>query len=290
MKEKIVFIVNPVSGGRKKDKFDSWVKELLDPAKYEAEVLFTNGPGHACELTTDALKRGVKKLIAVGGDGTVNEVGRMLLHSDAQLGIIPFGSGNGLARHMGIPINPRKAIQHLNTCSVKKNDAGTLNGMPFFCTSGVGFDAHIGKIFATLKGRGFAGYIKAVLREFANYKAQMYTFTDENGKEQSEAFLITFANASQYGNNAYIAPQADVHDGKLDICILKPFPLYAVGGIALRVFNKTANKSSYMKTFTSGKISVKRKASGPIHLDGEPYEAGEMLEAEILPGAINVLA
>jgi YegS/Rv2252/BmrU family lipid kinase len=290
MKEKIVFIVNPISGGKNKGKFTEWVNQYLNADKYDSQIFFTEKPGHACKLTVDALNNGVKKIIAVGGDGTVNEVARELVGSEACLGIIPFGSGNGLARHMGIPIDPKKAIQHLNTCGSKKNDAGKINNMPFFCTSGVGFDAHIGKIFATLKGRGFSGYIKAVLGEFATYKAQEYTFTSETGTVQDKAFLITFANASQYGNNAYIAPQADIHDGKLDICILKPFPFYAVGGLALRVFNKTANKSAYMKTFTSNKIEVKRAASGPIHLDGEPYEAGDTLTVEIIPGALNILA
>jgi len=161
--------------------------------------------------------------------------------------------------------------------------------MPFFCTSGMGFDAHIGKIFASLKGRGFGGYIKAVLREFASYQPQKYKLTANGTTINKDAFLITFANASQYGNNAYIAPQANVTDGKLDICILKPFPVYSMPSLALRVFNKTADKSFYMDTMKETDITIVRENEGPIHLDGEPYETGKEITVKILPACLKIL-
>jgi diacylglycerol kinase (ATP) len=290
VKEKIVFIVNPISGGRNKSGFEEMVKKNLNLDNFDPIINYTQRAGHASEFAKEALIQNIKKIVAVGGDGTVNEVAKMLMNSDAVLGIIPFGSGNGLARHMGIPVNPSKAINYLNNASVKINDAGMINDMPFFCTSGMGFDAHIGKIFATLKGRGFAGYIKAVLKEFASYKPQQYKLI-VNGKSVSKnAFLITFANASQYGNNAFIAPQANVADGNLDICILKPFPIYSMPALAMRVFNKTANKSSYMDALTGTDITIERESAGPIHLDGEPFETGKNIKVSIVPACLKIMA
>jgi diacylglycerol kinase (ATP) len=289
VKEKILFIVNPISGGRNKKGFEELVNKNLNLNNFDPIISYSEKPGHASDLAKEGLTQNIKKIIAVGGDGTVNEVAKILMHSDTALGIIPFGSGNGLARHMGISVDPGKAIAQLNSATIKINDAGVINGMPFFCTSGMGFDAHIGKIFATLKGRGFTGYIKAVLREFISYKPQQYKLVVNGVAVTKNAFLITFANASQYGNNAYIAPQANVTDGKLDICILKPFPVYSMPGLALRVFNKTADKSSFMETMKGTEISIERENAGPIHLDGEPFETGKEIKVEIMPACLKIL-
>jgi diacylglycerol kinase (ATP) len=289
VKEKVLFIVNPISGGRNKKGFEEMVNKNLNLNNFDPIISYSEKPGHASDIAKEGLTKNIKKIIAVGGDGTVNEVAKILMHSDTALGIIPFGSGNGLARHMGIAVDPGKAIAQLNSATIKINDAGVINGMPFFCTSGMGFDAHIGKIFATLKGRGFTGYIKAVLREFISYKPQHYKLVVNGITVTKNAFLITFANASQYGNNAYIAPQANVADGKLDICILKPFPVYSMPGLALRVFNKTADKSSFMETMKGTEISIERENAGPIHLDGEPFETGKEIKVEIIPACLKIL-
>jgi diacylglycerol kinase (ATP) len=289
VKERIQFIVNPISGGRSKKGFEEMVRKSLDLNSYDPVITYSERPGHASDLTTQALNNKIRKIVAVGGDGTVNEVAKMMINSEAALGIIPFGSGNGLARHMGISTNPAKAVEQLNAATIKINDAGVINGMPFFCTSGMGFDAHIGKIFATLKGRGFTGYIKAVLREFASYKPQQYKLIVNGVAVDKNAFLITFANANQYGNNAYIAPQANVADGKLDVCILKPFPVYSMPGLAMRVFNKTANKSSFMDTMEGTEITIQRESAGPIHLDGEPFETGKDITVGIMPACLKIL-
>ncbi len=290
MKEEIVFVINPISGGKSKNKLKQWIQEEIDLERYDPHCVFTERPGHACELTAEAMQRGVRKIVAVGGDGTVNEVARMMVGTTAILGIIPFGSGNGLARHMGIPVDPKEAIQRLNACEIRINDAGKVNGKYFFCTSGVGFDAHIGKIFASLKGRGFMGYIKAVVKEFSTYQSQMYQLVQGDAPHQHQAFLITFANANQYGNDAQIAPLANIQDGKLDVCIVRPFPIYAAPGLALRIFSKSAHRSGYMTTFQTSKIELKRSSGGPIHLDGEPYEAENTLVVEVVPNAIQIMA
>lgn len=289
-KEDILFIVNPVSGGRNKKGFDKMVLNQLNLSLYNPIIRYSEKPEHASEIAKEGLTKSIQKIIAVGGDGTVNEVAKAIVHTNAALGIIPFGSGNGLARHMNISMNPEKAIQKLNNPIYKLNDAGKINDSYFFCTCGMGFDAHIGKIFATIKGRGFSGYVKAVLKEFAQYEAQDYTLTINNEKINKKAFLITFANASQYGNNAYIAPQANVMDGKIDVCILKPFPLYAMPKISFQVFAKTVNQSTYMDTYSSSEeILIERAKEGPIHIDGEPYEMGKFIKINIFPQSLKIL-
>ncbi len=290
-KENILFIVNPISGGRSKTGFEKMVHENLNLSLYNPTIQYSSKPGHASELAKEGLSNSIQKIIAVGGDGTVNEVAKMIVHSPTALGIIPFGSGNGLARHMGIPMNPIKAIQKLNNPIIKTNDAGQINDAYFFCTCGMGFDAHIGKIFATLKGRGFSGYAKAVLKEFSQYKAQDYTLTINGKIVNKNAFLITFANASQYGNNAYIAPQANVADGKIDICILKPFPVYAMPKITFQVFSKSIQNSTYMDTYSSNSdILIERTQEGPIHIDGEPYEMGKSITIKVHPNSLKIIA
>lgn len=289
MRERVIFIVNPISGGRNKTHFSDLLNSTLDFSKYEARVVYTEYPGHATQLTEEALREGYKKVVAVGGDGTINEIAKVLMGKDAELGIIPYGSGNGLARHLGIPINPKKAIELLNVASTVTTDAGLVNGMPFFCTSGIGFDAHIGKVFSTLKGRGFLGYVKAVLKELISYKPEKYRVIINGIKKDLKAFLITFANASQYGNNAYIAPRANVQDGMLDVCILNPFPIFSVPELVARIFNKTVDRSQYVITIKGNYIKVVRNHSGPIHLDGEPFDTGRELNVQVVPSCLRVM-
>lgn len=289
IKKKILFIVNPISGGVRKAGVVQKIQRLMDHNKFDVTVRFTESAGHATEIAAEAVKEGFPYVVAAGGDGTINEIGRALIHSDTALGVIPLGSGNGLARHLKLPLNTEKAIQLLNNAKVKAIDAGMMNEKAFFCTAGIGFDAHIGKIFAGIKGRGFRGYISAVIREFAKYKPWNYKIHLKDRVFEHKAFLITFANASQYGNNAYIAPKAQTDDGKLQVCIFKPFPLYAMPGLAIRIFTKRIDRSSYMDTHDATELKVEREREGPVHMDGEPYEMGKDINVCILPGALHVL-
>jgi len=288
-KEKIVFIVNPISGGKKKEKFFSLLESILSRDLYEVELQKTEYAGHASILAKEAVKNGIKKIIAVGGDGTINEIGKELIDTESSLGIIPFGSGNGLARHLGIPMNTSKALELLNNPGYRKIDVGFLNSQAFFCTAGLGFDAHIGKIFAGIKGRGFSGYIKSVLKEYFSYVSEEYEVEINGEKHSYKSFLITAANAGQYGNDVYIAPSALIDDGLLDLCIVKPFSTYKLPSMTLRVFNRTIDKSRYSTTFLAKKIIVKKTKTGTYHIDGEPHESKEDFIFEIKESALNVL-
>lgn len=290
MKEKILFLINPVSGNKSKDAIPKLIKQNFDKSSYDLKIIFTQFAGEATQIAKDYILKGYKKIVAVGGDGTVNEVASGVSDTDAVLGIVPLGSGNGLARHLNIPLRPQKALDLIKESKATKIDYGTINDQKFFCTTGVGFDAHIGHVFSKLDGRGFSNYIKATVSEFRNYKPQRYEITMNGTTIMRDAFLITFANASQYGNNAHIAPKADIKDGKLEVAILRQFPLITAPGIGARLFMKNIDKSAYVETYQCEKIVIKRKVSDVIHYDGEPGEMGEILNVKVIPEGLNVIA
>ena len=228
-------------------------------------------------------------VVAVGGDGTVNEVARAIVHSDTVLGIIPCGSGNGLARHLLLPLNVRKAIDVINRCEVRQLDYGIINDYPFFCTCGMGFDAFVSMKFAEAGKRGPITYVENVLREGLKYKPETYTIEDESGTLQYKAFLISCANASQYGNNAYIAPQASMSDGLMDVIIMEPFDVFEAPQISIEMFSKTLDKNSKIKTFRTRHLHIHRDKPGVIHYDGDPVMTGADIDIELKPKGINII-
>ena len=216
--------------------------------------------------------------MAVGGDGTVNEVARSLVHSKTALGIIPCGSGNGLARHLCLPIDMRKSLEIINHCHIEAFDYGIINGLPFFCTCGMGFDAFISLKFAQAGKRGPITYVENVLKEGLKYKPETYEVSDENGSHHYKAFLIACANASQYGNNAYIAPGATMKDGEMDVIIMEPFNALEAPQIAADLFLKTITHNSKIKTFRTKQLHIHRNEPGAIHYDGDPI----MTDADVV--------
>ncbi len=270
--KKIGFIINPISGTKTKKNIPELIKEKIDPSLFEPVIKFTTCAGNATELALQMVKDGFQLVVAVGGDGTINEVARSLVHTETALGIIPCGSGNGLARHLEIPLKISDAIELINNYKVVEIDYGTANDILFFCTCGVGFDAQIGHQFALSKKRGFFSYFKSVVAEFIKYKAKKYKFKTKENKFKKRAFLVTFANASQYGNNAYIAPNADIQDGLLDVCILKPFPSYKVFEIGMKLMRKKIHNCQSVEFLRTDKLKIKRKKSGVFHYDGEPCQ------------------
>ncbi|MCO4291259.1 diacylglycerol kinase family lipid kinase [Solitalea sp. MAHUQ-68] len=291
MKKNILFVINPISGGKSKKRIEQLIIDHLDHNLYDYEMAYSNAVDHARKLSKSAVHLGFDVVVAVGGDGTVNEVARGIisLKSNAALGIIPFGSGNGLALHLGIPTNPRKAIEALNHSVEKVIDSAMLNGIPFFNTAGLGFDAHISALFANNKKRGFSGYVKAVLREFRNYKSQEYELTIDGKKYIREAFMISFANSTQFGNNAKIAPLADISDGLLDVSVVKPFVAYQFPAMMYRLMSGTAHRSSFLEIIKAKEIIVKRKENGAVHLDGEPRDLNGQIDIKIVPASMKVL-
>ncbi len=289
-KEKIIFIINSTAGKKFNNNVTSLITKHLDQKKYIPFFVYTNYPGHATEIAQHYYAKGVKKFIAVGGDGTVNETGKALIGTKGIMGILPLGSGNGLARHLKIPLNLKKAIHLINNHKVIKIDYGKINDIPFFCTCGVGFDASIGKKFSKAGKRGFKTYIKTTISSFYNYKPKKYRLEYDNKKIKTKAFMVTFANITQYGNNAYIAPQAKACDGMLDISILRPFPRHRVFGLGTKLFTKKIHTSKYMETTKTKAVQLKRKRKGPVNIDGEPYKLGKKLKIKAIKHGLNVMA
>jgi len=288
-KEKIAFIINPISGSNRKHKIPEIVRETIDQSKFDVDFFFTKCAGHATELASGLLDKEYSKIIAVGGDGTINEVAKALVDSEVVLGIIPCGSGNGLARFLKIPLKIKEAVDLLNHGKIMSIDYGIINDNPFFCTCGVGFDAHIGFKFAQSANRGFTTYIKETIAAFFHYKPKKYTIKVDDAKIKTRAFLVTAANAGQYGNDAYIAPHADICDGLLDVCILNPFPKRKAFGIGYRLFNRSMDRSEYVKVIKGQSITIKRKKKGEVHLDGEPAIMGKKLKISIIKHGLKVL-
>lgn len=290
VKKSILFLVNPKSGMQNKRALPKLIENTIDKDKFELSILETKYAAHACELTADAVAAGVDAVVAVGGDGTVNEVARSLVGSNTALGILPCGSGNGLARHIGIPLDAKKSIEFINKSVGVNVDYGKINGRPFFCTCGIGFDALVSNSFANGRLRGPLGYMHNMLVDWLKYEPEVYEVETETHSEHYKAFLIACGNASQYGNNAYIAPRASMCDGLLSVTVLEPFSSLDVPVVLSHIFGHKINSNSHVKTLESRWVRIKRKNPGVVHFDGEPLEMEAELLIEIVPAGLKVLA
>ncbi len=289
-RQTILFLVNPNSGVSKKKRVPQMVEKYIDHDRYDVDVCYTQYAGHAYELAKSAVARGVDVVVAVGGDGTVNEVGRALVHTPAALGVIPCGSGNGFARHLGIPIGVKPAIEFINRAESTSVDYGKINGHPFFCSCGMGFDALVSDDFAKSGHRGVLGYIKQSLLDWVRYTPETYLVETDEIKEEFKAFVIACGNASQYGNNAYITPFASMKDGLITVSILSPFNVLEVPLMATHLFTHTFDESRRMTALSAPWVRIVRKKPGPVHFDGEPFLMEEELYVEMVPKGLNVLA
>ena len=286
---RIAFIVNPISGTHEKGSISELIGQILDKKRFETNIIFTEYAGHASELAKECVKEGYDICVAVGGDGTVNEVARSLIHTQTALGIIPCGSGNGLARHLCLPMDIKKSIEIINQAKVEAFDYGIINDLPFFCTCGMGFDAFISLKFAEAGKRGPITYVENVLKEGLKYKPETYVVDDETGTHHYKAFLIACANAAQYGNNAYIAPGASMKDGMMDVIIMEPFDVIEAPKIAADLFAKTLSSNSRIKTFQAHHIHIHRSSPGAIHDDGDPIMTGADIDVEMRPLGLKVV-
>lgn len=288
-KKQILFIVNPISGTQNKEFILGLIENTINRDLFDFKICKTQYAGHAFDIATEAVKQHIDFVVAIGGDGTINEIGRALIHTDTALGIIPCGSGNGLARHLHISMEASKAINIINEAHVRNIDYGIIAGHPFFCTCGVGFDAFVSLKFADSGKRGLLSYLENTLQESLTYKPETYEIENSSGSVRYKAFLIACANASQYGNNAYIAPQASLTDGMMDITVLEPFTVLDVPSLSFQLFNRTLDKNSRIKTMRDKKIIIHRASEGVFHFDGDPTIGGKDLEVEIVPLGLKVI-
>lgn len=284
--QSIVFLINPISGTGRKDIVEAAIDAHLDREHFVPTIRYTERAGHAVELARDEADRGTDIVVAVGGDGTVNEVARSLVGTNTALAIIPCGSGNGLARHLRLPMDPVKAVELINENHRQHIDYGTINGEAFFCTCGVGFDAFISQKFAEAGKRGVTTYVEKMFNDGLHYKPEYYKVEIDGTDMEFEAFLIACANASQYGNNAYIAPDASTRDGLLDITVLSPFPTYQAPHVLMQMLNRKLTNNSHAQIFRGKHVRIVRQSEGPAHIDGDPKTMGAELDVQIHPGGL----
>ena len=288
MKRKALFIINPISGGKKKDGVPELIDQNLDKNVFDANIVYSDGVSHARIIAGEAANK-FDVVVAVGGDGTVNEISSAIVGSSTALGVVPFGSGNGLARFLGIPMNTAESIKALNAFKTETIDSGQMNGLPFFNMAGMGFDAHIAEVFSHGKKRGFLTYIKSTMQEIMNYKSQEYRIEIDGNIYEREAFIISIANSSQWGNDVHISPKASVQDGLLDVCVIQKFPVWRLPEIGARLMLKTIEASKFIEIIRGKDIKITRQSAGPIHLDGEPQVMDTNIHINIIPGSLKVI-
>lgn len=289
MKKKIAFIVNPISGGINKDSFPGLVSRYINADVFEHDIFYTRSTEHNQELARQCVQDRYHAVVAVGGDGTINNTARYLAGTETLFGIIPLGSGNGLARHLQIASNIEKALGIINKCNYSYMDTGMANDAFFINVAGAGFDAHVSWMFATAPKRGFWQYTKITLNEFARYKPRKYSLVVDGKALEQQAFLVCVANGSQYGNNAFIAPMANVNDGLFEITCIKPFKLYQVIALGIRMFNKTLHKSPLVEVTSGRHIIIKRTENEVVNIDGEPVSLEKDLDIRLQPANLKII-
>ncbi len=287
-KEQALFIINPKSGTGKQGNFLEVLSHTFDKKKFNFDTVYTEYGGHATLLSKNACNK-YSLVVAVGGDGTVNEVARGLIGNNSIMGIVPVGSGNGLARHLGLPIRVKEAIEIINEGNTQIIDTATINGEHFVNVAGIGFDAHIAHLYAETKKRGPIPYVKMATQEFQKYQSQKYEVIIEGQTHNIKAFLISFANSSQFGNNAYISPHAIINDGLIDVCLMNDFPKVEAGQLAIKLFNKRLDKSRYMKIIRGTHIIVKGTGNIKGHIDGEPITLTNEIVVKVNQSALKVI-
>jgi len=283
-----LLIVNPVSGTSRKEGLEEKVIKRLGDSGVEVTACRTACAGDATRLAQKGIAEGVDMVIAAGGDGTVNETANALCDTGVSFGIIPCGSGNGLARHLGIPVDVRASLDIIAEGRTESCDHGIVNGHNFFCTFGMGFDAAVSHKFAESKHRGKLTYISNTFREYISYKPDEYVITANGRVITDRAFVVAVCNASQYGNNAYIAPQASITDGLLDITIIHYGNLLTTALVGLDLMSGSIDHNMLIHTFRAQSLTIERKNPGPVHVDGEPMEMGASLSIDCRPSSLNI--
>lgn len=288
-RKRIVAIINPISGTQSKQEIPNLIDTVLDKGRFDMDVVFTEYAGHATLIARKAVEERVDYVLSIGGDGTCNEIAKTLIHTDTALAIVPIGSGNGLARHLHIPLDVTRALGLVNSEHVIAIDYGKVNEQLFFCTCGVGFDAMVSLRFAQDKRRGGLTYVKNVITEYLKYKEETYELLSQDGAIREKAFLVACANASQYGNNAYIAPHANMQDGKMDITIIKPFTPLDIAPLALQLFTRTIDLNSKIMTIEKSAVTIVREKPGVMHIDGEPVMMDARLDVSCIHCGLKVV-
>lgn len=290
MLRSILFIINPIAGVRPKDEIPATIRDVFGQTDdYDVEIRFTEYAGHASVLAHEAVARGLDTVVAIGGDGTINETARCLVGTSVKFGIVPMGSGNGLARHLQLPLNLGNALECIREGHSEAVDYGTVNDQIFFCTAGIGIDAQVSAKFAEYGKRGAITYLRSFVELLKDYKPSTYVIYTDDGRVKERAFLVAIGNASQWGNNAFITPQASMQDGLLDITLVKPFPLIEMPRMTMQLFTRQLDSNPHVLSFRSSHIRIIMPHSDVVHLDGEPLQMDGVLDIQTHAGQLNVI-
>lgn len=287
-KKRITLIINPKSGTISKKGIESWLPAKIERLGYLVDVRHTTGPGDATRIAADCARRGDYGVLACGGDGTVNEVAAGLIGTDTAMGILPAGSGNGLARHIGIPVDISLSLKVLAQDNIQECDYGTVNGRPFFCTFGLGFDAAVSHRFSEKARRGLNSYVASALDEFVKYRSANYEITVGDEIITDRAFLVAVCNASQYGNNAFIAPAASINDGYLDVTIVHDGNILEKAWMGVEMLTGSIGNHGKIRVFRTSSLKIKCREQTAAHLDGEPTEFMGEAEIKCIPGKLKI--
>ncbi|QOI97554.1 MAG: diacylglycerol kinase family lipid kinase [Flammeovirgaceae bacterium] len=286
---KLLFIINKFSGSGLRPKLEGKILTACEQHQAECTIQFTTCRGHATDLAKEAIGK-YDAVIAVGGDGTVNEIAQGLLHSKTPLGILPKGSGNGLARHLGIPMNLEEALQALFNSKTILMDTFNLNNRLSVNVSGIGFDGHVANLFGENKKRGFWGYARFVISEYIRFAAfEASRIQNDTEEELKQNLIIAIANSSQYGNNARVSPGASVTDKLLHLVSIKKIPLYKSVPFAYRLFTRTLQNNTTYRSEPVRNLVLQTSKPVPFHVDGEPCGADLKFEIKINPASLPVL-
>lgn len=282
----VLFIVNPIAGRRRKGPLERLIPRYLDPERFAWSLVCTEYPGHAHELArqTDA-----DTVIAVGGDGTVNEIASALAGTDKTLGILPCGSGDGLARHLRISRRFGQALQTVNGYRVRTIDHALMNGRPFFCTCGVGLDAVVSEEFARAGTRGLPTYIAKTIGSWHRFVPETYELEIDGTPIRTCAVLVTAGNANQWGNGSFITPLASLTDGLLDVTVLRPFSNLEIPDIAARIFTRRIDRSAHVDCYRCKRLVIRREHDGAAHMDGDPCRPGRDIDIRIADDKLRII-
>jgi lipid kinase, YegS/Rv2252/BmrU family len=277
-KRKICFIVNPFSGIGRKKQLEPKLQKFLDHKQFDYSIKYTEAPGHATQIAEEAIQQGFDIIAAVGGDGSINEVAQALVGTDKVLAILPAGSGNGFAMHLGLGRNIERAIKILNSGEIITIDSCTLNDRPYFNLAGVGFDAHIAYKIKGSKLRGLWGYLKLTLQEAFGFKFPHYRIEIDDQIVERDCIVVEVANAPMFGYHFLIAPLAKFDDGLLEVVIIKKAPKWRYLFSLWRFFNGTVHKSSLVETYTAKQVKIESNENTAVHVDGEGFlSKGDLL-------------
>lgn len=285
---KVLFIVNKFAGTGFQPQVEGKIIDACGQHDIECTIDYTQSRGHATELARGAAARGFQRVVAVGGDGTINEVAQGVVHTSMPMGIIPRGSGNGLARHLGIPIDMGGALQTIFNSRVLAMDTFTLNGHLSLNVSGIGFDGHIANLFGGKTKRGLSGYVKLTVSEFMQFREFDAEITLPGKTITRKAFIIAVANSSQYGNNARVAPAASVCDQLLHINALKKVPVYRFDFV-YALFAGTLDRSSFCAIEEARELTIRTARPVAYHVDGEPSGHADFFDIRLAPAALPIL-